>query len=82
VIPDFRLWTRPLREFSAATVMRREVWGIIGLVTTIAVLELASDVIQHGRVDIDPLWAGLAVPALVGGGVLHAVKRIRRLAGR
>jgi protein-S-isoprenylcysteine O-methyltransferase Ste14 len=79
VIPDFRLWVKPLREFSTATVMRREVWGIIGLVTTIAVLELASDVVQHGRVDVDPLWAGLAVPALVGGGVLHLVKKVRRM---
>ena len=82
VIPDVRLWSSPVRGFSAATVMRREVWGLIGLVTAIAVLDIASQAALPGPFDLDSAWAGIAVPALVGGGILHLVKRLRRMATR
>lgn len=77
--PAFWPFTRGWRErwrpaslpFSLRTVLRREYSALLGLIATLAVLEIASDYAVTGRVWLDPLWLGL----LLGGGAIYTILR-------
>lgn len=64
-------WRRPSLPFSLRTVLRREYSALLGLVATLAALEIASDYAATGRVFLDQLWLTL----LLGTGAIYWVLR-------
>lgn len=55
-LPKFRCWQTPAAAFSWKKVLRREYHGVIGVVMSLFLLEVASDLTVEGRIEIDFLW--------------------------
>lgn len=64
-------WRRPSLPFSLRTVLRREYSALLGLIATLAALEIVSDYAVTGRVYLDELWLTL----LLGTGAIYVILR-------
>lgn len=56
-LPRFSQWKKPALSFSWKKVLRREYHGVLGVVATMFLLEVAGDVYQGYGLKIDSLWA-------------------------
>jgi protein-S-isoprenylcysteine O-methyltransferase Ste14 len=77
--PRLRQWQPPALPFSLRTVLRREYSGFFALIVIFTLLDAAADWQLHGRIMLDPLWAGLFLFGLCTYLVLRLIKRRTRL---
>ncbi len=59
IVPRLSRWAPPLMPFSFRTVMKREHHTLLAIVSAFTALEVLGDLFVEGRIDFDPLWAGL-----------------------
>jgi len=64
IIPRPWLWRPPSPAFSIRKALRREASSYLGLVSTLAALELTSGLALEGRVEVDPVWIALLAPGV------------------
>jgi protein-S-isoprenylcysteine O-methyltransferase Ste14 len=78
VIPRFSAYRPPELRFSLKNVLRREYNGFFAVVVSMFVLELASDWVVTGRLELDPFWAVFAGFGLVAWIVLRFIRKYTR----
>jgi hypothetical protein len=81
-IPCVPLYRPAQRPFDFQVVARREFYGVTVVLVTPFPIEVAEHVIQHGTLELDPIWI---LTALVGAAtflVSRAAKKARSLATR
>jgi protein-S-isoprenylcysteine O-methyltransferase Ste14 len=69
--PRFRNWTKPDLPFSWKMALFREYHGVYGLISSLFLMELASDFYIAGELRFDPVWAVL----FIGGTFFYATTR-------
>lgn len=65
-IPKFSRWERPPYSFSWKKVLRREYHGVMGVVMSLFLLEIASDFWVGKKIEIDLLWSCLLTCTVIG----------------
>jgi protein-S-isoprenylcysteine O-methyltransferase Ste14 len=78
-LPRLTLWRRPEVRFCLLTVLRREHSSLLALMTSLTVLEVASDYAYTGRLILDPVWGTALAVTLVLCLTVRAVKHRTRL---
>jgi protein-S-isoprenylcysteine O-methyltransferase Ste14 len=78
-IPDFRLWRPPSVPFSLRNVLKREYSGFFGVIAAFTILEVAGDYVVEGKIEIDPVWAGIFLFGLAVYLLLLTLKKKTRL---
>lgn len=61
IIPRFRNYQPPKLSFSWKVAVRRESYGLFGIITTFFVLDVIGDSIAYGRIAFDPFWGAMFV---------------------
>jgi protein-S-isoprenylcysteine O-methyltransferase Ste14 len=78
-LPRLTLWRRPEVRFCLLTVLRREHSSLLALMTSLTVLEVASDYAYTGRLILDPVWGTALAVTLVLCLAIRTVKHRTRL---
>lgn len=65
IIPRFRNYQIPSLRFSWKVVLRRESYGLFGIITGFFFLDIVGDSIVYKRITFDPLWGPLFVIGLL-----------------
>lgn len=61
IIPRFRNYQSPQLSFSWKAALRREFYGLSGIITAFFSLDILGDFIVYGRIRLDPIWGPLFV---------------------
>lgn len=69
-IPNLKLWTPPVMDFSLKTVIRREYHGFLGIIITFSILEALGNYSVKGVFALDLtwkiiFWSGIIVYAVI-----------------
>ena len=72
IIPRFRNYQPPKLSFSWKAALRREFYGLSGIITTFFSLDIIGDSIVYRRITFDPLWG----PLFMVGFVFFLIMRI------
>ena len=75
IIPRFRNYRPPALSFSWKSVLRREFYGLVGIIGTFFALDVIGDLIVYRRITFDPLWGPLFVISLLFFLVMRIIKR-------
>jgi protein-S-isoprenylcysteine O-methyltransferase Ste14 len=78
-IPNFKLWRRPVLDFSLRNVLRREYSGLFGVIAAFTILQYIGDYIVAGRLMIDYIWLSFFTFGLIIYITLRTLKRKTRL---
>lgn len=70
LLPDFRLWQKPVLEFSWKTVLKREYPGLLAVATIFIVLHFVFDVVADK--ETVQQWFGHDYPAVILYGIIVA----------
>lgn len=65
IVPRLSLWKRPETPICFRTILRRECWGITGLIATCALLDITYLAAAPGELLVPNLWLVLIGPSLV-----------------
>jgi protein-S-isoprenylcysteine O-methyltransferase Ste14 len=74
-VPKVSLWRSPGVGFSWKKVLRREYHGVIAVVMSLFVLEVASDLSVGGEIEIDLLWRFVLGFTLLGYAVVRTLHK-------
>lgn len=74
VFPKFSLWTPPQLAFSVRDVLRREYSGLLGMIVSFLIVEVATQWRVTGRLTAHPIWLAI----LSFGVVVYLVLRTLR----
>ncbi len=72
IIPRFKSYQPPKLSFSWKAALRREFYGLFGVITVFFVLDIIGDAIVYGKITFDPLWG----PLFIFGFVFFLIMRI------
>ncbi len=75
MIPQFRNYQPPSLSFSWKVVLRRESYGLFGVIATFFFLDMIGDFIVYKRITFDPLWGPLFVIAFLFFLVIQILKK-------
>lgn len=56
IIPQFRNYQPPKLSFNWKIALRREFYGLFGIISAFFVLDIIADSIVYGRITFDPFW--------------------------
>ncbi len=75
IIPRFRNYQPPKLSFSWKAALRREFYGLFGVITAFFVLDIIGDSIVYGKITFDPLWGPLFIVGLVFFLIMRILKK-------
>jgi protein-S-isoprenylcysteine O-methyltransferase Ste14 len=75
IIPRFGNYQPPKLSFSWKFALRREFYGLFGLITAFFVLDTIADFIVYRRVTFDPFWGPLFIFGLVFFFIMRILKK-------
>jgi hypothetical protein len=75
IIPRFKNYQPPKLSFSWKAALRREFYGLSGIITIFFGLDIIGDSIVYRRITIDPLWATLFIIGLVFFLIMRILKK-------
>jgi protein-S-isoprenylcysteine O-methyltransferase Ste14 len=75
IIPRFGNYQPPKLSFSWKSALRREFYGLFGLITAFFVLDTIADFIVYRRVTFDPFWGPLFIFGLVFFFIMRILKK-------
>lgn len=79
VFPKFSLWRSPQLPFSLKDVLRREYSGILGMIVSFVIVELATQWRVSGRPTIHPVWLAILVFGVVAYLTLRTMRKRTQL---
>ena len=65
ILPRLSSWKPPEGQLSFRTILRRECWGVTGLLVTCALLDITYLAAAPGELRVPTMWLTLIVPSLV-----------------
>ncbi len=75
IIPRFRNYQPPRLSFSWKAALRRESYGLFGIISAFFVLDVIGDTIVYGRIAFDPFWGPLFVIGLLFFLLMQIIKK-------
>jgi protein-S-isoprenylcysteine O-methyltransferase Ste14 len=79
IIPRFKNYQPPKLSFSWKAALRREFYGLFGIVGIYFVLDIIGDLIVYMKIGFDPLWTPLFIISLVLFLIMEILKKKTRL---
>jgi len=79
IIPRFKNYQRPELSFSWKAALRREFYGLFGIIGAFFCLDLIGDFIIYKRIEFDPLWTVLFIIGFVFFIIMQILKKKTRL---
>ncbi len=75
IIPGFKNYQPSKLSFSWKVALRREFYGLFGVITAFFVLDIVGDAIVYGRITFDPLWGPLCIAGLAFFLIMRILKK-------
>ena len=75
IIPRFKNYQPPKLSFSWKAALRREFYGMFGMIGTFFGLDIIGDLIVYKRIEFDPLWTALFIIGLVFFLIMEILKK-------
>ena len=85
IIPQFKSYQSPKLSFSRKTALKREYYGLVGIIGAFFGLEMVGDLIVYKRIEFDPVWTLLFVMGLIFFLIMQILKKktnVLRVDGR
>ena len=79
MIPRFKNYQPPKLSFSWKAALRREFYGLFGIIGIFFVLDIIGDLIANKKIGFDPLWTPLFIIGLVFFLIMEILKKKTRL---
>ena len=79
IIPRFKNYQPPKLSFSWKAALRREFYGLFGIIGIFFVLDIIGDLIVNKKIGFDPLWTPLFIIGLVFFLTMEILKKKTRL---
>ena len=75
IVPRFNNYQAPELSFSWKVALRREFYGLFGIITAFFALDFVGDFIAYKRITFDPFWTPLFMIGLVFFSVIRILKK-------
>jgi len=75
IIPRFRNYQSPELSFSWKAALRREFYGLSGIISAFFGLDMIGDFIVYRRITFDPLWGPLFIAGIVFFLIMRILKK-------
>ena len=75
IIPRFRNYQSPELSFSWKAALRREFYGLSGIISAFFGLDMIGDFIVYRRITFDPLWGPLFIAGIVFFLIMRMLKK-------
>lgn len=75
IIPRFRNYQPPKLSFSWKAALRREFYGLSGIITTFFGLDIIADSIAFRRITFDPIWGALFMVGIAFFFIIRILKK-------
>ncbi len=78
-IPNFQLWKKPTLPFSLRNVLKREYYGLFGIIAAFTAVEFVGDYVVEGSIVLDPVWVAIFALGAFTFVTLRTLKKTTRL---
>lgn len=75
IVPRFKHWVKPNQSFSLKKVLRREVSTWLGIVCSLALLEVVSSYREEGQWELDFSWIVIVLVSVVAALLIRFLKK-------
>ena len=77
-MPAIKSWCRPAQAFDWRRALDREFYAISEVAVAFMLLDMMEDYAAEGQLELDPVWATVALLGALLFGVMWTRKKLRR----